>query len=138
MTALERWAGEVSDLFQVSCAFECRDPVLIHDETVADHLYYIANEAVNNAIKHGKAGHIAIRLLTRTAGGILQIEDDGLGFERTSVSQSGLGLRIMNYRANMIGASLVIQSIPAEGTLVSCWFPVRVRAAGARKLNDAQ
>ena len=132
MTALERWAGEVSDLFQIACGFECRSPVLIHDETLADHLYYIAHEAVNNAINHGKAKHIAIRLTAGNGGGVLQIEDDGRGFQKTSISQSGLGLRIMNYRANMIGASLVVQSVPAEGTLVSCRFPVRVGAADAK------
>jgi PAS domain S-box-containing protein len=138
MTALERWAGEVSDLFQISCLFECGSPVLIHDETLADHLYYIAHEAVNNAINHGKAKNIAIRLTPGNGGGILQIEDDGRGFEKTAVSQSGLGLRIMNYRANMIGASLVVQSVPAEGTLVCCRFPVRVGSAHAKKPHDAK
>ena len=55
MSALQQWAGEVEDLFGISCRFQCFAPVLIHDDTVATHLYYIAREAVNNAIKHGHA-----------------------------------------------------------------------------------
>ncbi len=62
MSALQQWAGEVEDLFAVSCRFQCFTPVLIHDDTVATHLYYIAREAVNNAIKHGHAQQIVIRL----------------------------------------------------------------------------
>src|SRR4029078_8630583 len=55
MSALEHWAGEVSELFHVDCSFECGDGVLIHDEALADHLYRLAQEAVNNAIRHGHA-----------------------------------------------------------------------------------
>ena len=62
MSALQQWAGEVEDLFKVRCRFECFTPVLIHDDTAATHLYYIAREAVNNAIKHGDANQIDIRL----------------------------------------------------------------------------
>ena len=60
MSALQRWAGEVRDLFHISCRFECEEPVLIHENTLADHLYHIAQEAVNNAIKHGRAKNIMI------------------------------------------------------------------------------
>ena len=69
MSALQQWAGEVEDLFGVSCRFECFAPVLIHDDTVATHLYYIAREAVNNAIKHGHASQIVIRLGRRSGTG---------------------------------------------------------------------
>ena len=82
MSALQQWAGEVEDLFQISCRFECDDPVLIHDERCANHLYRIAQEAVHNAIKHGKAKHIVIGLRTGDRGGVLTIEDDGSGIRR--------------------------------------------------------
>ena len=55
MSALQHWAGEVEDLFGISCRFQCDTPVLIHDDAMATHLYHIAQEAVNNAIKHGHA-----------------------------------------------------------------------------------
>jgi len=56
MSALQLWATEVKkDLFGVSCRFQCERPVLINDDSMATHLYHIAQEAVNNAIKHGNA-----------------------------------------------------------------------------------
>jgi PAS domain S-box-containing protein len=125
MSALERWSHEVSDVFHVNCRLECRDPVLIHENTLADHLYYIAVEAVNNAIKHGRAKNVVIRLAERNSGGVLMVEDDGAGFETPAGSRAGLGLSIMDYRAKMIGGSLEVQSMPVDGTVVTCLFPLR-------------
>ena len=79
MSALERWSGEVSDLFHVSCHFECPEPVLIYDETLAEHLYHLAQEAVNNAIKHGKARNVTIALAVNGSGR-RSLRDDGSGF----------------------------------------------------------
>jgi PAS domain S-box-containing protein len=129
MSALEQWAGEVSDLFHVACRFECRHPVLIHDGTLADHLYHLAQEAVNNAIKHGRPANIMIGLASANGCGTLTIEDDGAGFEATAPAQSGLGLRIMQYRAKMIGGSLEVESHPGVGTIVSCLFPMPCQEA---------
>jgi PAS domain S-box-containing protein len=123
MSALDRWAGEVSDLFHVACRFECRHPVLIHDGTLADHLFHLAQEAVNNAIKHGRPRNITIGLASVNGRGTLTVQDDGLGFETASGSHSGLGLRIMRYRAKMIGGSLEVNSNPGMGTVVTCLFP---------------
>jgi len=130
MSALERWAGEVSDLFDVSCRFECRNMVLIHNDTLAYHLYYLAQEAVSNAIKHGKAKNIFIGLEAANSRGTLTISDDGGGFEAVSSYQTGMGMRIMNYRAKMIGGSLDVQSHKADGTVVVCLFPIRNRQTG--------
>jgi PAS domain S-box-containing protein len=124
MSALERWAGEVSDLFHVACRFECRRPVLIHDGTLADHLFHLAQEAVNNAVKHGKPGSIVIGLVSEHGSGNLTVQDDGRGFDSASGSHSGLGLRIMQYRAKIISGSLEVNSHPGMGTKVSCQFPM--------------
>jgi signal transduction histidine kinase len=124
MSALERWAGEVSDVFHLSCRLECHAPVLIHETVLADHLYYIAVEAVNNAIKHGRAKNIVIRLGERNSGGILKIEDDGAGFHIALTPLGGLGMSTMNYRARMVGGSLEMQSVPGSGTAVTCLFPI--------------
>jgi PAS domain S-box-containing protein len=124
MSALERWAAEVNDLFHVGCRFECFDPVFVHDEVQAEHLYRVAQEAVTNAIKHGHATGITIGLATVKGGGVLTIRDDGRGFEVGPKSQTGLGLRIMNYRAKMINGSLNVQSSPNGGTVVRCLFPI--------------
>jgi PAS domain S-box-containing protein len=124
MSALQQWAGEVEDLFAVSCCFQCFTPVLIHDDTVATHLYYIAREAVNNAIKHGHAGQIFIRLAADQQQGALTIQDDGYGIGKTVPGNKGMGLHLMNYRARMVGGSLEVQRASAGGTIVTCLFPI--------------
>jgi PAS domain S-box-containing protein len=129
MSALRQWAGEVEDLFAVSCRFQCFTPVLIHDDTVATHLYYVAREAVNNAIKHGHAGQIVIRLAADQRQGALTIQDDGYGISSTVLGNKGMGLHLMDYRARMIGGSLEVQRLPAGGTIVTCLFPVMPPAA---------
>jgi PAS domain S-box-containing protein len=124
MSALQQWAGEVEDLFKVSCRFQCFTPVLIHDETAATHLYYVAREAVNNAIKHGRARQIVIRLAADQQQGALTIQDDGCGIGDIAPGNKGMGLHLMNYRTRMVGGSLDVQRVAAGGTVVTCLFPL--------------
>ncbi len=121
--ALEHWAREVSELFHVDCRFESGEAIRIQEPGLADHIYRLAQEAVTNAIKHGRSKHIVIDLAMVSGGGSLTIVDDGIGFD-TSKSQSGLGLRIMNYRVKMIGGSLNVQSTIDHGVTVRCLFPI--------------
>ena len=81
MSALERWAAEVSDLFLIDCRFKCPTPVLIFDETLAEHVYHMAQESVNNAIKHARARSITIGLTEVNETGTLIVRDDGSGFD---------------------------------------------------------
>jgi PAS domain S-box-containing protein len=124
MSALQQWAVEVEDLFAVNCRFHCLTPVLIHDDTVATHLYYIARESVNNAIKHGHASHIIIRLAAAEHQGALTIQDDGCGIGSVVPGNKGMGLHLMSYRARMVGGSLEVRRISIGGTLVTCLFPI--------------
>jgi PAS domain S-box-containing protein len=124
MSALQQWAGEVEDLFAVSCRFQCLTPVLIHDDTVATHLYHVAREAVNNAIKHGHARQIVIRLAADEHQGALTIQDDGCGIGSIVPGNKGMGLHLMSYRARMVGGSFEVQRAPIGGTVVTCLFPV--------------
>jgi len=103
MSALQLWATEVEDIFGISCRFECGTPVLIYDDAVATHLYHVAQESVNNAIKHGHAHNILIRLTEENGRGTLLINDDGSGIAENRGNSQGMGLHIMNYRAGMIG-----------------------------------
>ena len=128
MSALQQWASEVEDLFGVSCRFQCFAPVLIHDDTVATHLYYVAREAVNNAIKHGHASRIVIRLAANQEQGVLTVTDNGSGIADIPANNAGMGRHLMNYRARVIGGSLEIQRVATGGTMVSCSFPVRMMA----------
>jgi len=129
--ALEHYASEVSELFHVACRLESDDSILIHDEALADHLYRLAQEAVTNAIKHGHARSIVVGLAVVTGGGVLTIVDDGCGFDVVHRNESGLGMRIMNYRAKMISGSLSVQSSVNGGTVVRCSFPIAGRVLDA-------
>jgi PAS domain S-box-containing protein len=133
MSALQQWAGEVEDLFGISCRLQCYVPVLIHDDTVATHLYYIAREAVNNAIKHGHADQITIRLASDEAQGVLSVSDNGSGIVDTPANNAGMGRHLMNYRARVVGGSLEIQRIPSGGTMVTCLFPIQLPAGELEK-----
>src|ERR1019366_10498471 len=92
----------------------------IGDQDVAMHAYLIAREALNNAIKHSAAQHVVIRLIGRADGITLQVADDGTGIRHGAQHTAGLGLQTMEYRANLIGASLQIQDSPSGGTMVVC------------------
>jgi PAS domain S-box-containing protein len=127
MAVLEHWASEVSEVFHVRCRFECGGFFWVPDQVLADHLYRLAQEAVTNAIKHGRARNITIGLDVVKEGGVLTIRDDGRGFDVIPKSQSGLGLRIMSYRAKMIGGSLNVRSSRNGGTEVRCSFPIADR-----------
>jgi len=127
MSALEDWASEISELFRVFCRFECGEPVFVHEEVLAEHLYRLAQEAVTNAIRHGHARNITIGLAVVKGGGVLTIRDDGCGFDPVPKGQPGLGIRIMNYRAKLISGSLSLQSSPQSGTVVRCHFPISDR-----------
>jgi PAS domain S-box-containing protein len=124
MSALRLYAIEIEDLFGITCRFQCEEAVLIHDAPMATHLYHIAQEAVNNAIKHGHAKNILIRLFSGDRQGTLVIKDDGAGIERPVAPHAGVGLHIMNYRAGMIGGNLEVRREQPQGTAVTCRFPI--------------
>jgi PAS domain S-box-containing protein len=125
MTALKQMAAEVEDLFRISCSCRCEQPVLIPDVSEATHLYHIAQEAANNAIKHGKAQRIIISLFAKNGEGTLIVQDNGRGIGDASSNHNGIGLNIMGYRARMIGGSLGVRQNPSGGTIVTCEFPIR-------------
>jgi PAS domain S-box-containing protein len=120
MGALQELAGYTEKMFHVQAEFVCPHPVLMHDHDTATHLYRIAQEAVSNAVRHGKAKHITISLETGRDRTILVVQDDGTGLPRDLASVKGMGLRIMRYRATMIGGALSIQAGPSGGTRVVC------------------
>ncbi len=122
-TGLQRLSRDVEDVFGVECRFEDGAPVLIRDGATAAHLYHIAQEAIHNGIKHGKARQIEIILSARNESGSLVIHDSGTGVRPDAVGErTGMGLDIMEYRAKMIGGSLEISS-DGKGTTVACHFP---------------
>jgi signal transduction histidine kinase len=89
----------------------------------ATHLYHIAQEAVNNAIKHGGAKNIVIRLAVEDDHAKLCIVDDGSGIPEDRGNTLGMGLHIMGYRSSMIGGRLEIERNESRGTTICCVFP---------------
>jgi PAS domain S-box-containing protein len=138
MSALRRLAIEVEDRFNISCRLRADKPVLIHDANMSTHLYRIAQEAVNNAIKHGQAKNIFISLLAADGYGTLKIENDGASLPEPSVNDSGMGMQIMNYRGRMIGGSLKVQSGEARGVTITCLFPLTEAREGTKKVAHDQ
>jgi PAS domain S-box-containing protein len=127
MSALGRQASKVRDLFNVDCRFECEQAVLVPDDSTATHLYHIAQEAVNNAVKHGRATRIIVSLGAANNKLALTVRDDGVGFAPQPGTNPGMGLNIMNYRAKMIGGSLEVRRCSQTGTIVTCLFPATPR-----------
>ena len=120
MSAFQDLAASITRTAKVVCVFECDSPVLIHNAATATHLYRIAQEAVLNAIRHGKPRRIGITLADRHDRVTLTVEDDGVGLPEMSQKGQGLGTRIMAHRAAMIGAAFSIEPNPTGGTLVEC------------------
>ncbi len=112
--ALEVLAANVEALHPVTCAFACdrRFPRL--DPAVEAHLYRIAQEAVSNAVAHGRGSRIGVSLRLRDGQGSLRIRDNGAGIPRDASAVAGIGLDTMDYRARLIGASLARASGCAE------------------------
>ncbi len=122
--ALRALAVEVQDVWHVTCRFTCDDTLEFHDLSAATHLFRIAQEAVNNAIHHGRADEIQIDLAVGHRPGILTVSDNGGGFAADgNPAHSGMGLRIMRHRAAMIGATLGIERTSGH-TVVTCAFPI--------------
>jgi len=122
MSALEALAAGVASVFDVSCVCQFKGPVLVHDHVAATHLYRIAQEAINNALKHGQASKIWLRLALHQGRLTLTVRDNGLGLPAKPQTNGGMGLPLMQYRARTIGASLNIRSVTGGGTILNCWW----------------
>jgi signal transduction histidine kinase len=121
--ALQELVTSTSRLFGMECSFEFAGENASHHPGKATHLYRIAQEAINNATKHGKARHVDVRLSANRSAMSLSIADDGTGFSKTEKATNGVGLSIMRYRANVLGGEFEIEGRPKGGTIVSCTVP---------------
>ena len=119
MSALQELALSTERIFRVTCRFDCNPPVRVGDYPAATHLFRLAQEAVSNAIKHGKAKRILIRLKEERGRITLSVIDNGSGFPAQVPKSKGMGLRIMQSRAGMIGGTLTIERNAVGGTSVT-------------------
>ena len=120
--ALKELAGTVEKLFNIACTVECEDKLVLRNRAAENHLFRLAQEAINNSVKHGKAKRVVVSLKRAEDRNVLSITDDGVGLGNEGPKVGGLGLRIMNYRAQKMGALLEIQPGPSGGTVVICTF----------------
>ncbi len=116
---IEELSGRIGSQGSVSCNFYYNKNIEIRDKSIALHLYRITQEAAYNAVRHSGARNIFIKLVSDEDAVSLIIEDDGAGFDTGDGRSNGMGLKIMKYRANMIGGKLMIKS-SQNGTSVTC------------------
>lgn len=119
--ALRRLARESSHLLRIECFFEAEGRALVYNNDVATNLYRIAQEAIVNAVRHGNARRVVVRLSVGDEAGTLAIRDNGRGMEGQPRA-GGMGLRIMRYRAEMCGGSLRVEPAAPTGTAIECTF----------------
>jgi len=123
MSALKELVQVMGSASGIECRFECPDPVLIGDNRIALHLYRIAQEAITNALKHGRPRDVVVSLRPTEEGVQLQVADDGTGIPAPGERKEGAGLRLMKYRAAAMDAILKVESNAGRGTLVTCLSP---------------
>ena len=124
MTGLAELADRTEQLAGIPCIFDCHRPTHLENNHTATQLFYIAKEAVGNAIRHARAEHIQIGLTRDDHQLQLWIRDDGKGIASELDQIAGMGIRIMRHRAAVIGAALTIEPANGGGTLVTCFVPL--------------
>ena len=124
------------EIWRTPSRLQVRPSFRIDDDTAAAHLYRIAREAVINANKHAQGREIVIKLENSRQGMALHVIDDGVGFSNESKLKQGMGLHIMNYRAQLMGGRLKIDSPKGGGTCVSCYLPTTRQGQANRKKTD--
>ncbi|CAN5277315.1 hypothetical protein BH23BAC3_BH23BAC3_33400 [soil metagenome] len=122
--ALERLKNNAEKLFSINCTLEVLGELDFDDATQAIHLYRIAQEGVSNAVKHGGADKVSIHLASTDKHLRLRIMDNGSGFPLNWDSEGGLGVRIMQFRARLIGGNLEISDVPNKGATITCTVPI--------------
>ncbi len=122
-SALHQLASSTRDLFGVACRCDVVRPVMVSEQSAATDLFRIAQEAINNAIKHGRAKSVQIDLAQNNGNIVLTVTNDGRPFPRR-FGTTGAGLKIMQYRARRIGATLEFRAGARGGTSVTCSVPL--------------
>jgi len=124
MAALGELARRAETMSGIPCGFRCDEPVHVIDTGTAKHLFRIAQEAVNNAVRHAQASRIEIRLLQDAGRLIVEVTDDGIGPGRPQPGHTGIGLASMAQRAHLLGGECTVRGRSLGGTNVRCWVPL--------------
>jgi PAS domain S-box-containing protein len=122
--ALKRLKQNAEKLFDIDFSLEVLGKLDFDDATQAIHLYRIAQEGVSNAVKHGSATSVSVHLASTDKHIRLRIVDNGTGFSKDWDTDGGLGVRIMQFRARLIGGNLEISDVPDKGATITCTIPI--------------
>lgn len=122
--ALREFCASTAAQSRIECLFEGEDHVALAENGVASHLFRIAQEAVRNAVRHGRARRVVVHLGIVDHRLRLRVVDDGVGLPPSPERGTGLGLRIMEHRALIVGASFAVERRPEGGTVVVCELPL--------------
>jgi PAS domain S-box-containing protein len=123
VSALRQLAGHIRSVYAVDCRFHCSDELSPADHAAATHLYRIVQEAVHNAVKHARPSRVRISLAPRRGQVFLRVADNGAGPPRRRRRSKGMGLQIMQSRAEALGGSLVVKRARGGGTEVILILP---------------
>jgi PAS domain S-box-containing protein len=131
VSALQEFVVHVEITFEVKCRLRCDSSLPLPEGATTMHLFRICQEAVSNAIKHGRATELEIALTASPEHITLSIQDNGCGIPAQRPASPGMGLRIMAYRATVAGGSLAISRRPGGGTRILCSI-VRAKSDSTR------
>jgi signal transduction histidine kinase len=123
--ALRELAANAETIFKVTCKFEQTGDAVKVDPDASVHLYRIAQVAISNAIRQGGGRRVTVALDQDPTSVTVRVSDDGSGLDPNPLDGEGMGLRIMRYRARMIGASIDLRRRePPPGTIVVCRYAI--------------
>jgi signal transduction histidine kinase len=122
--ALSGLIDEVSATTGIACRYDGPRLVCLEHGSMAGHLFRIAQEAMQNAVKHAEPKHIDVGLKRKSGEWVLTVRDDGKGIDQPSDRRGHMGLHIMGYRAGIIGGSFHVGPAEGGGTLVRCEVPI--------------
>lgn len=121
---LKKLAEEATQLFGVECRFVSSGATARQDAESGKHFYRIVQEAIHNAVRHGRAQRIEIQLEEQPAFVCVRVWDNGFGFGGKRNPTAGMGVSGMRRRALAMGAELAISSHPGQGTEIRCLKPL--------------
>jgi two-component system CheB/CheR fusion protein len=126
MEELKHFVEMTQGRFDISCHFDCPEAVEVENSTTASHLFRIAQELVQNAVKHAKPKRILVGLYNAPGGLRLEVTNDGKPFHGPKRRRRGMGWHFIQFRADAIGAALKFfpGDPPDGGTRVVCTAPL--------------
>lgn len=121
--AIQNLCKQTTKYAGIECTMMESNEIKIENHTMAVHIYRIIQEAISNAIKHGKAHKVIIRLSQNKYHTSISIDDDGEGFNPDEIENKGIGLQIMKYRVGIMGGIFEIARTEEKMTRIQCIIP---------------